>query len=277
MTDGETMTEGGSVTEGAALRDRGLPDLGGQRVLVTGATGVLGRGIVRCFAAAGAAVAVHHRSPAAASAAAAEALVAELRAGGATAVAVAADLDEPAAPEALIAATVAALGGVDGIVNNAGVQPVSPLDALLPAEWDAVIRTNLGAVFALSQAAAAAMERGGWITHIASVEAHRPAPGHAHYAVAKAGLLMHARAAALELGPRGIRVNTVSPGLIDRPGLAEDWPSGVESWLAHAPLGRLGTPEDIGSACVLLASPAASFITGQDLAVDGGMLTTPGW
>lgn len=88
---------------------------------------------------------------------------------------------------------------------------------------------------------------------------------------------MHARAAALELGPAGIRVNTVSPGLVDRPGLAEAWPEGVESWVSHAPLGRLATAEDIGNACVLLASPAASFITGQDLAVDGGMLATPGW
>ena len=88
---------------------------------------------------------------------------------------------------------------------------------------------------------------------------------------------MHARAAALELGPAGIRVNTVSPGLVDRPGLADGWPEGVESWLAHAPLRRLATPEDVGGACVLLASHAASFITGQDLAVDGGMLATPGW
>jgi NAD(P)-dependent dehydrogenase (short-subunit alcohol dehydrogenase family) len=119
--------------------------------------------------------------------------------------------------------------------------------------------------------------RNRWITHIASIEASRPAPAHAHYAVAKAGLVMHARAAALELGPAGIRVNTVSPGLVDRPGLAEAWPEGVASWIAHAPLGRLATAEDIGDACVLLASPAASFITGQDLAVDGGMLATPGW
>jgi NAD(P)-dependent dehydrogenase (short-subunit alcohol dehydrogenase family) len=88
---------------------------------------------------------------------------------------------------------------------------------------------------------------------------------------------MHARAAALELGPAGIRVNTVSPGLVDRPGLAEAWPEGVESWVSHAPLGRLATSRDIGNACVLLASPAAAFITGQDLAVDGGMLATPGW
>jgi NAD(P)-dependent dehydrogenase (short-subunit alcohol dehydrogenase family) len=116
-----------------------------------------------------------------------------------------------------------------------------------------------------------------WMTHIASIEASRPAMAHAHYSAAKAGLVMHARAAALELGSAGIRVNTVSPGLVERPGLEEAWPEGVSSWRAHAPLGRLATPADIGNACVLLASPAASFITGQDLAVDGGMLATPGW
>lgn len=259
------------------MRDTSLPDLSGQRVLVTGATGTLGGGIARSFAAAGAAVAVHFRSPESASAHAAQALVDELRAEGATAVALAADLNAADAPVTLVAAVCDALGGIDGLVNNAGVQPVAALDSLSLSEWQAVIGTNLNAVFALSQAAAAAMPPGSWITHIASVEAHRPAPGHAHYAAAKAGVVMHARAAALELGPRGIRVNTVSPGLIDRPGLAEDWPAGVESWLAHAPLGRLGTAADIGSACVLLASRAASFITGQDLAVDGGMLATPGW
>jgi NAD(P)-dependent dehydrogenase (short-subunit alcohol dehydrogenase family) len=179
-------------------------------------------------------------------------------------------------------------------VNNAGIQPLAPLAETSREEWDEVLGTNLGAVFELSREAAAVMagpsplpepvEAGGsdsrrnrWITHIASIEASRPAPAHAHYAVAKAGLVMHARAAALELGPAGIRVNTVSPGLVDRPGLAEAWPEGVASWIAHAPLGRLATAEDIGDACVLLASPAASFITGQDLAVDGGMLATPGW
>lgn len=283
---------------------RGLPNLSGQRVLITGASGGVGGGIARAFVLAGASVAVHFRGLTPESVSAGEGLVAELReladaAGGGGAqtpsadptpevIGVRADLNEPGATARLIADAVAGLGGLDGLVNNAGVQPVTPLAETTRAEWDEVLGTNLGAVFELSQAAAAAMTSatGGvvdgvpanrWITHIASVEASRPSPAHAHYAAAKAGLVMHARAAALELGPQGIRVNTVSPGLVDRPGLAAAWPSGVESWTRHAPLGRLATPADIGGACALLASDAATFITGQDLAVDGGMLATPGW
>lgn len=88
---------------------------------------------------------------------------------------------------------------------------------------------------------------------------------------------MHARAAALEYGPLGIRVNTVSPGLIEREGLAEDWPEGVRRWERAAPAGRLGRPEDVGDACAFLASPLASWITGHDLVVDGGVSARPRW
>ena len=272
-------------------RDTRLPALAGQRVLVTGASGGPGGGIARRFAAAGARLALHYRGATTASTEAAFALVEELRERGTDAVAVRADLAEAGAAEALVADAVRALGGLDGLVNNAGIQPLATLADTSRAAWDEVLATNLGAVFEVSRAAALAMGDGGdegadvnagavrdhWITHIASIEASRPAPAHAHYAVAKAGLVMHARAAALELGPSGIRVNTVSPGLVARPGLAEAWPEGVASWEAKAPLGRLATTDDIGNACVLLASSAATFITGQDLAVDGGMLATPGW
>ena len=264
-----------------ARADATLPDLDGLRVLVTGASGGIGGGIARRFAAAGARLALHYRGATAGSEEAVRALAAELAGLGVEAVPVRADLADPGAPERLVGAAARALGGLDGLVNNAGIQPLAPLADTSRAEWDEVLGTNLGAVFELSRAAAAAMganrSRDRWITHIASIEASRPAPAHAHYAVAKAGVVMHARAAALELGPAGIRVNTVSPGLVDRPGLAEDWPEGVESWLSRAPLGRLATAEDVGNACVLLASRAAAFITGQDLAVDGGMLATPGW
>lgn len=278
-------------------QDSTLPDLGGQRVLITGASGGIGGGIARRFGAAGARLALHYRG----SAGPVFALIEELRDLGVEAVAVRADLALPGAAAGLVADAVAALGGLDGLVNNAGIQPLTPLAETSREEWDEVLGTNLGAVFELSREAAAAMQdtadrdgadrdgsnaagvvgagapAGGWITHIASIEASRPAPAHAHYAVAKAGLVMHARAAALELGPAGIRVNTVSPGLVSRPGLAEAWPEGVESYTSRAPLGRLATAADIGNACVLLASAGASFITGQDLAVDGGMLATPGW
>ncbi len=104
-----------------------------------------------------------------------------------------------------------------------------------------------------------------------------PAPGHAHYAAAKSAVVMHARAAAQEYGPDGIRVNTVSPGLIERDGLAEAWPEGVRRCREASAVGRLGRPEDVGDACVFLASPLASWITGHDLVVDGGATARPTW
>jgi 3-oxoacyl-[acyl-carrier protein] reductase len=136
-------------------------------------------------------------------------------------------------------------------------------------------------VFACTQAAAEVMRErgggGGTVTHIASIEASAPAALHAHYSASKAAVVMHARSAALEYGPYGIRVNTVSPGLIDREGLAEAWPEGVRRWREAVPTGRLGRPEDVGNACVFLASPLASWVTGHDLVVDGGVTARPTW
>ena len=170
-------------------------------------------------------------------------------------------------------------GRLTALVNNAGVQPTQELAAMSLADWRAVADPNVHSVFACTQAAAAVMRAsgGGSVTHIASIEADRPAPQHAHYCASKAAVVMHARAAALEYGAYGIRVNSVSPGLIGRPGLAEDWPEGVRRWQAAAPAGRLGTPEDVGDACVFLASPMASWITGHDLVVDGGVSARPTW
>jgi 3-oxoacyl-[acyl-carrier protein] reductase len=169
-------------------------------------------------------------------------------------------------------------GRLDNLVNNAGIQPVEELADMPAASWRLMFEANLTSAFSCTQAAARVMrETGGSVTHIASIEAARPAPGHAHYAAAKAALVMHARAAALEYGPLGIRVNTVSPGLVDRPGLAGSWPEGVERWHRAAPLGRLGEPADVGNACVFLASPMAAWITGHDLTVDGGVSARPTW
>lgn len=147
-------------------------------------------------------------------------------------------------------------------------------------EWRAVVDTNLTGVFACTQAAAAVMrgqDGGGTVTHIASIEARAPAPAHAHYSASKAAVVMHARSAALEYGPWGVRVNSVSPGLVDREGLAEAWPEGVRRWRRAAPTGRLGRPEDVGDACVFLASRLASWVTGHDLVVDGGVTARPSW
>jgi NAD(P)-dependent dehydrogenase (short-subunit alcohol dehydrogenase family) len=118
-----------------------------------------------------------------------------------------------------------------------------------------------------------AQGQGGAIVNVTSIEAENPAPAHSHYNAAKAGAAMHTRAAAQELGPHGIRVNAVAPGLVWREGLDEAWPDGVARYLNAAPLGRLGQPEDVADACLFLASPAARWITGASLTVDGGVMT----
>ena len=120
-------------------------------------------------------------------------------------------------------------------------------------------------------------ERTAAIVNVSSIEGLQPAFDHSHYAASKAAVLMHTRAAALELGPAGIRVNSVSPGLIDAEGLAESWPEGVERWHAAAPLERLGLPADVADAVLFLAAPAARWITGANLVVDGGVLAHNTW
>ncbi|MFF5726795.1 SDR family NAD(P)-dependent oxidoreductase [[Kitasatospora] papulosa] len=253
----------------------GLPDLTGHTVLITGASGGIGSAIARRFAQTGAAVVVHGRE----GKGRAGQLAAELTAQGRRALALAADLTDEAACHRLIADGAAWSGGLTGLVNCAAIQPVQELADMTTAEWRGVLDPNLASAFTCTQAAVPvlAARGGGTITHIASIEGSHPAIGHAHYCSSKAALIMHARSAALEYGRLGIRVNTVSPGLIDRPGLQEEWPEGVRRWKKAAPLGRLGTAQDVADACVFLASPLASWITGHDLIVDGGVSSAPTW
>jgi NAD(P)-dependent dehydrogenase (short-subunit alcohol dehydrogenase family) len=186
-------------------------------------------------------------------------------------VAVASDIAEH--PQQVVDVAQEHLGALTGVVNCAGIQPIVPFAQLGAADVREMLNTNVVAAHAITQQAA---EQGAsWVTHIASIEALRPAVGHAHYAQAKAALVMHARAATLEL--RGVRVNTVSPGLIDREGIQEQWPEGVQSWTANAPLGQLVQPTDVAGACLFLASDYAAAIAGQNIVVDGGMMTTTGW
>jgi 3-oxoacyl-[acyl-carrier protein] reductase len=257
------------------MPDPALPDLAGSATLVTGASGTIGHGIALRFAEAGSAVAVHyHRDRPRA-----DALVRRIEAAGGVATALAADLADEEACHGLVRAAADWAGRLDTLVNNAGIQPVRDLPGMPVADWRAMIETNLTSAFCCTQAAARIMtdQGGGAIVHIASIEATQPAPGHAHYSSAKAALVMHARAAALEYGRHGIRVNAVSPGLVDRPGLATDWPEGVDRWKGAAPLTRLGTPTDVANACVFLASPLAAWITGHNLVVDGGVSVHPTW
>ncbi|MFF4087778.1 SDR family NAD(P)-dependent oxidoreductase [Streptomyces nigra] len=250
--------------------------LDGQVALVTGAGGGIGQGIAARFAEEGAAVALHCRT----SREAADGLAGRIREAGGRAVVLTADLTDEDACRRLVAEAAEWGGGLTALVNNAGVQPTRELAEMTAADWRAVVDANLSGVFACTRAAAEIMRGrpgGGSVTHIASVEAARPAPLHAHYGASKAAVVAHARTAAQEYGPHGIRVNTVSPGLVHREGLDRAWPDGVARWRAAAPLGRLGRARDVGDACVFLASDLASWITGHDLVVDGGVSARPGW
>jgi NAD(P)-dependent dehydrogenase (short-subunit alcohol dehydrogenase family) len=250
-----------------------LLDFTGRVVLVTGSGGGLGGGIARRFGEAGAHVAAHYRS----SQSSAEAVVRDLAARGGEAVALPADLTRPDDVSGLIQAVVAAFGRLDVLINNAGANfPLVGVLEMTLAQWDEMLANNLRSVFLCTQAAARQMMvqgGGGAIVNITSIEAENPAPLHSHYDASKAGVLMYTRASAHELAPHGIRVNAVAPGLIWRAGLDEAWPEGVERWQRTAALKRLGRPEDVADACLFLASPAARWITGASLTVDGGVLT----
>lgn len=242
-----------------------LLNLTGETVLVTGASGHIGRGIARRLAEAGASVVVHYHRDA-------DAAV-ELADDIGAAAPLQADLGDRAAVDELLAASQPTL-----VVNNAAAQPVQSLPDIRYDDWRSVMAANLDGPFLVTQRAASAWgEQGGAIVNIASIEGSDPATGHAHYATSKAGLLMFSRAAALEYGPHGIRINCVSPGLIDRDGLADSWPDGVSRWLGRVPLGRLGTAQDVADAVLFLLSPAARWISGTNLVVDGGMSAQSRW
>jgi len=257
------------------MTERSLPDFfdfSGKTVLVTGGGSGLGAVLSRRFAQGGASVAVnYHRSEDAAAR-----TVAEIEAQGGHAAAIQADVTDEDQVGQLIARTVAAFGRLDVLVNNAGIYPHSPLLELDPGEWDRVIDTSLRSTFLCTQAAARqliAQRTGGAIVNIASIEGINPAPGHSHYNAAKGGLIMATRSMANELGEHGIRVNAVSPGLLWREGIDQEWPAGVSRYRQAAPLGRLGRPAEVADACLFLASPAARWITGINLIVDGGVMT----
>jgi len=232
-------------------------------VLVTGSNSNVGSAIANAFAAAGASVIRHSRlaqSPL-------QGTEQDQYATG--------DLTSPE-DVALLFRTVEALGPLDVLINNAGAYPSTPIAGLSMDEWRTVIAANLDSTFACLQQAAGLMARegGGAIINIASISAHRPAENQSHYNASKAAVLALTKSAAAEYGPSGIRVNSVSPGLIGRPGIADQWPDGVQRWLSRAPLQRLGEPRHVSDACLFLASDMAEWITGADLVVDGGMLAT---
>ena len=256
----------------AAPPVRDLLDLRGRVALVTGAGAGIGTGIAARLAEAGAHVAVHyHRSDDGA-----RDVVDRITSAGGTARVYRADLTQPDDVRDLQARITSDAGVPDVLVNNAGTYPLGTILDVDANDWQAVVASNLTSVHLVTQAVARGLRdapRGGAIVNIASIEASNVAPAHSHYAAAKAGVVMYTKSAARELGPLGIRVNAVSPGLIWRPGLEEAWPDGVSAYTSATPLGRLGGFDDVADACLFLASDGARWITGIELVVDGGVLT----
>ncbi len=251
-------------------------DLSDRTVLISGASGQIGGCIARALAGAGAKIIVHCHN----NIVAAEALAQQLLDQGGKALVLCADLSQAGAASELVRAAQKKGFHVDILVNNAARQDVVALEEMTEQEWRTMFDTSLHSAFAMTQAVCSTLiESGkpGAVMNIASIEGLTPAAGHAHYASAKAALLHFTRAAALEYGPHNIRINAVSPGLIDRPGLDKDWPDGVARWNAKAPLGRIGQGDDVAKAVLYLASPMASWVSGTNLVVDGGMLSTSNW
>lgn len=242
----------------------------GKVALVTGAAQGIGSAIAGHFLAAGARVVLNDRSS--------ERVMAGIaRLGGAqpSLFGVAADVTRRVEVEALITAAADHFGRLDIVVNNAGLYPVTPVLDMSEEEWDMVLDVNLKGTFLVSQAAArqmAAQGDGGAIVNISSGSHKIARMGCAHYCASKAGVVMLTQVLAMELAPHRIRVNAVAPGLIEVPDpLTPGTPDYVAATLAVIPAGRLGTPDDVAQAVLMLADPAADYVTGALLAVDGGL------
>ncbi|MCP3706683.1 3-oxoacyl-ACP reductase FabG [Paraburkholderia sp. CNPSo 3274] len=242
--------------------------LDNQAAIVTGATRGIGRAIALELARQGATVIGTATSEAGAQAISAAFEEAGLKGRGAVL-----NVNDAAAAEALIDATVKEFGGLAILVNNAGITQDNLAMRMKDDEWDSVIDTNLKSVFRLSRAVLRPMmkARTGRIINITSVVGSSGNPGQANYAAAKAGVAGMTRALAREIGSRGITVNCVAPGFIDTD-MTKDLPAEQQAALKQQiPLGRLGSPDDIAHAVAFLASPQAAYITGTTLHVNGGM------
>jgi 3-oxoacyl-[acyl-carrier protein] reductase len=242
-------------------------DLSDRIALVTGASRGIGRAIATRLAAQGATViaAARERN--------AEATVNGIAAAGGKAEVASVDVSDAAAIAALVAGTLERHGRIDILVNNAGIAKDQLMLRMKREDWDAVIATNLTAAFALTQAVLKPMirQKSGRIICIGSVVGQAGNAGQANYAASKAGLIGFAKAVALEVASRNITVNVVAPGLIETDMTRAITEDARGEWASKIPLKRLGTPDDIAAAVCFLASHEAAYITGQVLAVNGGM------
>ncbi len=245
-----------------------MMQLNGKVVVVTGAGQGIGRAIALRLAREGARVVVGDLH-----AATAQQTVQKIVVEGGQAVDLVADVTNRSDAIALTQKAIQTFRGLDILVNNAGFYPNAPIIEIDEAEWDHVLAVNLKGTFLCSQAAAKQMmtQRSGVIINIASVDAKTRTTGNAHYAAAKAGVISFTRTLACEMAPYNIRVNAVSPGWIVTDTLkakSERWRQALE----EIPVGRLGTPEDVAEAVLFLVSDAASYITGEILDVNGGIV-----
>lgn len=243
--------------------------LDGRRALVTGASGDIGGAIARRMASEGAAVACHGVpwEPG-------DAIASELAATGHRAVAVCGNLAEEQATRDCVADAIGKLGGLDIVVNNAGVTKDALLIKMDEPAWDLVLEVNLFGAVRVTEAALDALKASGdgRVINMASVVGLAGNAGQANYAASKAGLVSFTRMAARKLAPFGIKVNAVAPGYVRTrmtAGLSEKTRQQLSGQI---PLARLGTPEDVASMCLFLSSRGAAYVTGQALVVDGGMV-----
>ncbi len=245
-----------------------MSDLNGRVAIVTGASRGIGRAIALALAGRGATLVVTDILTDAV-----RAFAHDMRGQGRTAEAFTLDVTDSASIEATVDGVMERFGRIDILVNNAGIARDQLLMRMKRDDWDLVIRLNLTGAFACTQAVLRPMlkQRWGRIVSISSVVGQAGNAGQSNYAASKAGLIGFSKAVAHEVAGRNVTVNVVAPGLIDTD-MTRALPEAVRSeWVAKVPLARFGTPEDVAAAVCFLASDDAAYITGQVLAVNGGM------
>jgi NAD(P)-dependent dehydrogenase (short-subunit alcohol dehydrogenase family) len=252
------------------------PDLfAGQVAVVTGGGTGIGAGIAAALCGVGAAVVVSPHQ----NVTRAEQLADRLRQRGGRVLVQPCDVSDEAQVQALFDATVGAFGRVDILVNNAGITEPRPLLGMSLADWDKTLGVNLRGAFLCTQRAAREMIRqgsGGRIVNLSSVHSFAGAPHHAHYEASKGGINLFTKASAIELAPHNIQVNAIAPGVIEVERYFSYSGYDRDASGARVPAGRVGFPRDIAGLAVFLCSPAASYITGQIIGVDGGLTSRLG-